>query len=124
MEKIRVLVVEDNLLAQKIAAKAFAALGCEVDTADDGKAALEKHAGKVYDLILMDIGLPDMNGHEVTMEIRKKEKSTQRHTPIVALTAHADEEQKAKASAAGMDGFFAKPLMPPLAQQILTQYVK
>lgn len=124
MSKIKVLVVEDNLLAQKIAAKAFAALGCEVDTADDGHAALAKHADKVYDLIIMDIGLPDMDGHEVTMKIREKEKNTQCHTPIVALTAHAAEEQKAKALAAGMDGFFAKPLMPPLAKQILSQYVK
>lgn len=116
--------IEDNPIALKIAALALKGLGCEVDTAEDGKAALAKHAENVYDLILMDIGLPDMDGHEVTIKIREKEKSANRHTPIVALTAHADEEQQAKAVAAGMDGFFAKPLTSSLAQQILNQYIK
>ena len=98
-------------------------LAVERNMAEDGQNALAKFQNKTYDLVFMDIGLPDMDGHAVTMKIREHEKGI-RHAPIVALTAHANDAEKAKAMASGMDGFYAKPLTPQIAQQVLSQYVK
>jgi CheY-like chemotaxis protein len=91
--------------------------------AEDGETALSKVQKKNYDLIFMDIGLPDIDGYTVTLKIRKRERTT-RHTPIVALTANANEPEKAKAMAAGMDDFYAKPLTAEIAKKILNQHVK
>lgn len=123
MKTIQILLVEDHPLAQKMAEAILKSLNCQIDIANDGQSALEKAKSKTYDLVLMDVGLPDIDGHEVTVKIREHEKGT-RHTPIVALTAHANEEEKAKAMAAGMDDFQVKPLTPEGAEKILSKYVK
>jgi CheY-like chemotaxis protein len=103
MKTIKILLVEDHLIAQKMVSLVLGSLNCQVEIAADGKTALEKSQMTDYDLILMDIGLPDIDGHTVTEKIRKNEKNTRR-VPIVALTAHADESEKTKASRSGMDG--------------------
>lgn len=121
MTAIKILLVEDHLVAQKIAVAVLKSLNCDIDVASDGKIALAKSYQKTYDLILLDIGLPDMDGHAVTLKIRQDKKGAKR-TPIVALTAHADEQEKAKALQSGMDDFLAKPLTPQMAQQILDRY--
>lgn len=122
MKAIKILLVEDNPLVQKVTATIMQSCHCEVDLARDGQTALDKIQQQIYDLIIMDIGLPDIDGHNVTMKIREFEKNI-RHTPIVALTAHASEKERAEGLKAGMDDYFSKPLTLPLAKQILQQYV-
>lgn len=124
MRKNQILLVEDHPVAQKMAATILESLGCNVDVADDGKAALTKISNKTYDLIFMDIVLPDINGNEVTREIRKYEHSHSHHTPIVALTSNDSEEEKNKSLEAGMDDYCLKPLTPQAAQEVLDHYLK
>jgi len=83
-------------------------------------AALETHS---YDLVLMDIQMPEMNGMEATARIREKEKITGGHQPIVALTAHAMKGDQELCLAGGMDGYLAKPIRAEELDQILNRYV-
>lgn len=107
---LKVLLVEDNTINQKIAKIMIENIGCRVDIAADGKEALSKlmHI-KNYDLIFMDIGLPDMNGFEVAKAIRKKPEMM--NTPIIALTAHILDQDKELCLAAGMEKIITKPLV-------------
>ena len=75
-QTIKVLVVEDNLLAKKVAEQLLVAEGCSVDVVDTGQKAIEKFKQNHYELVLMDIGLPDMSGNEVTQQMRDYEKMT------------------------------------------------
>lgn len=121
MKKNRILLVEDHPIAQKMVSGILQSINCQVDIAGDGKTALSQVYNKNYDLIFMDIGLPDMDGHKVTMKIREYQKNS-RHIPIIALTAHVNDSEKAMA--ANMDGFYGKPLTLELAKEILNQYIK
>ena len=112
----RVLLVEDNLVNQEIAAAMLRALGCEVDIADDGRAAVEAAAAGGYDAILMDCHMPEMDGFEATAALRARERdaavrgaSGARRMPIVALTANAMDGDRERCLAAGMDAYLAKP---------------
>lgn len=118
MEKIKILLVEDHLIVQKLAGIMFGQLNCTVDIAGDGAIALAKCRQQIYDLIIMDIGLPDADGFSMTKRIRQEDKNN-RNTPVVALTAHAEEEVKEQIKESGMKGFFSKPIMPGLAEKIL-----
>jgi len=95
METIKILLVEDHLIAQKIAVAVLKSLSCDIDVAGDGHTALAKSHQKIYDLIFMYIGLPDMDGHAVTIKIRQYEKSA-KHTPIVALLLTLTNRKKQK----------------------------
>lgn len=109
----RVLLVEDNELNQEIAAAILEEAGLEVDTADDGIYAVEKMASAPadrYDLILMDIQMPQMNGYIATREIRTLDDNRKANIPIVAMTANAFDEDKKQAFEAGMNGFLSKPI--------------
>lgn len=106
----KILMVEDNDLNQKVAALMLNELGCDVEIADTGLAALEMLKNNRYDLVLMDIGLPDMSGLEVTATYRRMEPAD-RHMPIIALTAHALEGDHKTCLEAGMDDYLVKPLM-------------
>ncbi|MDE7168334.1 MAG: response regulator [Clostridia bacterium] len=109
----KLLLVEDNELNQEIAREILEDVGFTVDTADDGSVAVERikemPAG-TYDLILMDVQMPIMNGYEATKAIRALDDTAKAATPIVAMTANAFEEDKKAAMDAGMDGFAAKPI--------------
>ena len=120
--KLRILIVEDVKIAQKIAVKVLQLLACDVDTADTGSEALEQYGRHLYDFIFMDLGLPDMDGITATETIRKMEKKTGHHAIIIALTAHSDENFRLRSTEAGMDGFMVKPLTVETAQQIIDQY--
>lgn len=120
MNKIKVLVVEDVKIAQKIAVMILEAKGCEVDTADTGTQALEQVNKHDYAIIFMDLGLDDIDGLTVTETIRKMENG-KKHTPIIALTAHADEDIKAKCIAVGMDSLIEKPLTAESAKSIIAK---
>ena len=106
----KILLAEDNAVNQKLAIRLLEKWGHTVEVANNGleaMAALEKTA---YDLVLMDIQMPEMGGFEATQAIRKKELSTGTHTPIVAMTAHAMKGDREKCLEVGMDGYVSKPI--------------
>jgi len=107
--KISVLLVEDNLINQKLAAKLLEKMGCHVDIANDGIIAVEMFSRHFYDLVFMDCQMPKMDGFEATMKIREME--TDHRTPIIALTANSLPEDRARSFAAGMDEFLTKPII-------------
>ena len=110
---LRILVAEDNAVNQKIASSMLEKRGHMVVLAENGKAALEaieKREAPPFDLVLMDVQMPEMDGLEATRLIREKEKATGKHIPIVALTAHAIKGDKEMCLEAGMDGYVSKPL--------------
>ncbi len=104
-----VLLVEDNLINQKIVLLSLKKSVKTVDVANNGKEALDKFGSAKYDLILMDIQMPIMNGIVATKKIRSIEKSTNTHTPIIAITANALLGDKEECLAAGMDDYISKP---------------
>ena len=105
----RVLVVEDNKVNQKVALKVLERLGCEVDVAENGAEAIERCASVPFDLVLMDMQMPVMDGLTATTLIRQREFG-KRRTPIVALTANAMNGEYDRCMSVGMDGFLTKPL--------------
>ncbi|MBL8860641.1 MAG: response regulator [Planctomycetes bacterium] len=107
---LRVLLVEDNPVNQKVAAKMLGRLGCAVDLAEDGAAAVERCRSADYALVLMDLSMPVMDGLEATRRIRQAEARSGRRVPIVALTANAMEGDRERCLGAGMDDYLAKPL--------------
>lgn len=109
----KILLVEDNKLNQEIAMEILQEAGFNVDLAEDGIEAVSKVEMDVnndYDLILMDIQMPKMNGYKATEKIRHLQNEKARNIPIIALSANAFEEDKTKSIGAGMDGHVAKPL--------------
>jgi len=109
-ENVRVLLVEDNLINQEIAREWLESAGMKVEIADNGKKAVEMVNGKEYDLVLMDIQLPEMDGYTATREIRKNSKF--RELPIIAMTAHALKGDREKCLEAGMNDYITKPIDP------------
>ncbi len=111
----RILLVEDNLINQKVGIRMLESMGCLVEVAENGNVCLEKLKQQCFDLILMDCQMPEMDGFEATAIIREIEKTSEtiskakvKHVPIVALTASATTEYKQKCIACGMDDFLAK----------------
>jgi two-component system sensor histidine kinase/response regulator len=111
-EKLRVLVAEDNLVNQRVAALLLGRQGHSVTAAPDGAAALIALAEQDFDVILMDVQMPGMDGLEATASIRAQEAITGRHIPIIALTAYAMPGDRARFLAGGMDSYIAKPIRP------------
>lgn len=123
----KLLLVEDNEINQEIAVEILKAAGFVVDVADDGAVAVEKMktAGPgQYDLILMDIQMPILNGYEATRQIREQEDSWFADIPIIAMTANAFEEDKKAAFEAGMDGHVAKPIDVPKLMEFLKEILE
>ena len=119
----RVLVVEDNFIAMTVAKTLLSAMSCQVDTASNGVDALALYKQNHYDLIFMDIGLGEgMDGYEVTYHIRNQANLTY-HIPIIALTAHAGDENKQRCIEAGMDAVLTKPLTKAHATHILKSFI-
>ena len=107
---LRILLAEDNAVNQLLASRLLENQGHNVVTAGNGRAALERLEKETFDLILMDIQMPEIDGFEATAAIRKKEESTGKHLPIIAMTAHAMEGDRERCLAAGMDGYISKPI--------------
>ena len=108
--RLRILLAEDNPVNQKVAAKMLERMGHTVSIAENGAEALGALGKQSFDLILMDIQMPEVDGFEATRSIREREIITGEHLPIVAMTAHAMKGDKERCLQAGMDGYLAKPI--------------
>jgi len=108
----RILLAEDHPVNQRLATKILEKWGHEITVAPNGRRALEIYNQKSFDLILMDVQMPQMGGMEATAAIREVEKGRTSRTPIVAMTAHAIKGDREKCLAAGMDGYISKPINP------------
>jgi CheY-like chemotaxis protein len=108
----RVLLAEDNVVNQKVASIILQKSGHSVLAVSNGKEALAALQRESFDVVLMDIQMPEMDGFEATARIRAGEANRARHLPILALTAHAMSGDRERCLAAGMDGYVSKPLQP------------
>jgi len=106
---IKVVILDDNIVNEKVATRMLSLMGCEVETAANGEIAVEKWQSNTYDLILMDCLMPVMDGYQATSNIRDREMETE-HIPILALTASALIEDHNRCIAAGMDSVISKPV--------------
>ncbi len=110
--KLSILLAEDNIVNQKLAVKILEKRGYRVAVASNGREAVDAFEGERFDLILMDVQMPEMNGLEATRLIREKEAESGGHVPIVAMTAHAMKGDREDCLAAGMDDYISKPFKP------------
>jgi CheY-like chemotaxis protein len=106
----RILVAEDNSVNQLVVLRLLKTLGYSAHAVTNGREVLEVLGNALYDLVLMDCQMPEMDGYEATRAIRKKEQETGRHIPIVALTAHAMKGDQEKCLESGMDDYLPKPI--------------
>jgi signal transduction histidine kinase/CheY-like chemotaxis protein len=120
---LRVLLAEDNAVNQRLAVRLLEKRGHRVTVAGNGREALEALEKESFDLVFMDVQMPEMDGLEATAAIREKEKTNGVHQPIIALTAHAMKGDREKCLAAGMDGYLSKPIRPQELEEILQDYV-
>ena len=118
----RVLLAEDNIVNQKVAAALLGKLGCRVDVAANGLEASDLAAHLPYDLIFMDCQMPEMDGYQATSEIRQREGAA-RHTPIIALTAGAMAEDRERCLQAGMDDYVSKPFHVAQLSEMLDKHL-
>jgi two-component system sensor histidine kinase/response regulator len=109
LRSLRILLAEDNPVNQRLAARMLEKEGHEVAVAANGREALAAWLKKPFDLILMDMQMPEMDGFQTTLAIRRAEVASKLHIPIVALTAHAISGYRERCLAAGMDGYISKP---------------
>jgi CheY-like chemotaxis protein len=112
LKDLKILLVEDNLINQKITLLTLNPLVSSIDTASNGKEALDKFGTSNYDLILMDIQMPVMSGLVAAEKIRALESTTNSHVPIIAITANAMIGDKEKCLSAGIDDYISKPFQP------------
>jgi PAS domain S-box-containing protein len=110
--RLRIMVADDNHINQKVIASLLNKMGHRADVVANGKEALEAFRLVPYDIILMDVQMPELDGFEVCRQIRALEQTKNRHTPIIAITAHARKADRVKCLAAGMDDYVSKPIRP------------
>jgi len=123
MAVLRVLVAEDNAVNQRLAARLLEKRGHLVTVTANGREAVEALANQTFDLVLMDVQMPEMDGFEATAFIREREKHNGAHIPIIALTAHAMKGDRERCLTAGMDGYLSKPIRSQELDDILQTYL-
>src|SRR5512146_988953 len=121
---LRVLLAEDNPVNQTLATRILEKLGHKVRVANNGKEALERAGVEEFDLVLMDVQMPEMDGLEATIAIRAAEAGTGKHVPIVAMTAHAMKGDKERCLSSGMDGYLSKPIRVDDLKQAIAEFEK
>ena len=114
------LLAEDNLINQKVTTKMLEKYGFDVDVANDGAEALIAIRNRKYDLVLMDIQMPELSGLKVTEQVR----SEGEHCPIVGLTANAFEEDRQACLSAGMDAYISKPIRSETLDHVIQQTIR
>jgi CheY-like chemotaxis protein len=123
LKDVNILLVEDNSINQKITLLTLSPLVNNIDTAINGKEALDKFGTSTYDLILMDIQMPVMSGLTAAEKIRALESSTSAHVPIIAITANAMLGDKERCLSAGMDDYISKPFQPAALIEKIKRFV-
>jgi two-component system sensor histidine kinase/response regulator len=116
---LRILLAEDNLVNQKVAMTMLGKMGHRITLATNGREALEHWRQNDFDLILMDVQMPEMTGLQATMQIRLEEDALGQHLPIIAMTASAMTEDRERCLAAGMDDFISKPISSKALEQLI-----
>ncbi len=119
---LRILLVEDNAVNQLLADRLLEKRGHEVTLARNGKEALATLEKQSFDLVFMDVQMPEMDGFEATAAIRRIEKGSGNHVPIIAMTAHAMAGDKERCIEAGMDNYITKPIRPEELIEMLDRY--
>ena len=122
-KSLKILLAEDNLVNQKLAKKLLEKQGWQVTVANNGVEATEWVGKDGFDLVLMDVQMPEMDGLEATKCIREQEKQTKKHIPIIALTAHAFEEDRKECLEIGMDAYTTKPIKVQELLGVIEQFV-
>jgi signal transduction histidine kinase/DNA-binding response OmpR family regulator len=112
--RVRILLVEDNVVNQRVASGLLTRRGHHVSLAQDGREALARLERETFDVVLMDLQMPVMGGIEATIALRRRELGTGRHVRVVAMTAHAMSADRDRCLTAGMDGYISKPVEPPV----------
>ncbi len=123
-QNFRILLAEDNITNQKIMLKILERAGYTVDAVTTGKEVLHLIKYITYDLIFMDIQMPEMDGFTATSIIRKEEKEKNKHMPIIAMTAHAMKGDRERCIAAGMDNYISKPVQKEEIFKILNTFIE
>jgi signal transduction histidine kinase/CheY-like chemotaxis protein len=119
---LRILLAEDNAVNERVACAILRKAGHTVEVARDGRQAVGMKTGGSFDVILMDVQMPEMDGFEATAEIREMEKDTGAHIPVIAMTAHAMSGYRERCLEAGMDGYVVKPVQRDLLLQALAEF--
>lgn len=120
----KVLVADDYFINQELTKELMELMGCKVDVAEDGPTTLDRYNNNVYDLIMMDVQMPEMDGFEVTKKIREIEANTNKtRTVIIALTANALPGDEQKCLNAGMDDYISKPMKGEYLEEKLAKYL-
>jgi signal transduction histidine kinase/DNA-binding response OmpR family regulator len=120
---LNILLVEDNPVNQTLTIQLLSQKGHTIMVAQNGQEALKCFTDNKFDLILMDVQMPIMDGLETTREIRKREAQTHQHIPIIALTAHAMSGDKDRCLQAGMDGYVSKPIQIDTLLQVIKTHI-
>lgn len=120
---LKILLAEDNAVNQRVATRLLEKRGHNVMVAANGRQALDMLAKQGFDLVFMDVQMPEMDGFEATAEIRKSERLTGLHQPVIAMTAHAMKGDRERCLLAGMDSYLAKPIRIDELDLILDTYV-
>jgi PAS domain S-box-containing protein len=121
----RILIAEDNIINQRLAATLLEKRGYSVLSVSNGLEAIEALDGDIeFDLVLMDVQMPEMSGLEATRRIREKDRITGRYIPIIAMTAYAMKDDREKCIDAGMDGYLSKPLNPTLLYDTVEDFLR
>ncbi len=119
--KLKILLAEDGEVNQQVAIGLLTQQGHQVIVASDGVEAVNALDDQMFDLVLMDVQMPNMDGIEATKIIRQKEQATDRHTPIVAMTAGAMKGDEERCLGSGMDSYLSKPINPKMLYEVIEQ---
>ncbi len=121
-QQYNILVVEDNVVNQQVAMRMLSSLGYDADIAQNGREGLATFIAGDYDLVLMDCEMPEMNGYEATRALRRLS-DDKRHTPVIAMTAHALPGERHKCFEAGMDDYLSKPVRREALAETLKKWL-
>jgi len=121
---LHILIAEDNIVNQEVAVGMLTLMGCRTTVAVNGVEAVKAVENNQFDVILMDVQMPEMDGIEATSRIRERERSAGGHIPILAMTAHSMKGDRERCLAAGMDGYVPKPVDPQSLIEALKEYTR